>query len=61
MLAPHLLGPITVAAYSYMSLVPIILPPIMRALTTQKERAIRMPYSERHDLAGGRGSCSRSP
>lgn len=47
LLAPHLLGPITVAAYSYMSLVPIILPPIMRALTTQSERRIRMPYSER--------------
>jgi oxaloacetate decarboxylase beta subunit len=46
-LAPHLLGPITVAAYSYMALVPIILPPIMRALTTPKERAIRMPYSQR--------------
>jgi Na+-transporting methylmalonyl-CoA/oxaloacetate decarboxylase beta subunit len=40
-------GPITVAAYSYMSLVPIILPPIMRLLTTQKERRIRMPYSQR--------------
>jgi len=47
-LAPHLLGPITVAAYSYMSLVPIIMPPIMRLLTTAKERAIRMPYSQRH-------------
>jgi oxaloacetate decarboxylase beta subunit len=46
-LAPHLLGPITVAAYSYMSLVPIILPPIMRALTTRKERLIRMEYSRR--------------
>jgi oxaloacetate decarboxylase beta subunit len=46
-LAPHLLGPITVAAYSYMSLVPIIMPPIMRALTTEKERRIRMPYSQR--------------
>jgi carboxybiotin decarboxylase len=46
-LAPHLLGPITVAAYSYMSLVPIILPPIMYALTTKKERMIRMPYSQR--------------
>jgi len=46
-LAPHLLGPITVAAYSYMSLVPIIMPPIMRALTTQQERRIRMPYSQR--------------
>jgi oxaloacetate decarboxylase beta subunit len=47
LLAPHLLGPITVAAYSYMSLVPIILPPIMRALTTPAERRIRMPYSQR--------------
>lgn len=41
-LAPHLLGPIAVAAYTYMSLVPILQPPIMRALTTQKERRIRM-------------------
>ncbi len=41
-LAPHLLGPIAVAAYSYMALVPVIQPPIMRLLTTQKERAIRM-------------------
>ena len=41
-LAPHLLGPIAIAAYSYMALVPIIQPPIMRLLTTQKERAIRM-------------------
>jgi oxaloacetate decarboxylase beta subunit len=47
LLAPHLLGPITVAAYSYMALVPIIMPPIMRLLTTKKERAIRMPYSQR--------------
>jgi sodium ion-translocating decarboxylase beta subunit len=47
LLAPHLLGPITVAAYSYMSLVPIILPPIMRRLTTKEERLIRMPYSQR--------------
>ena len=46
-LAPHLLGPITVAAYSYMALVPIIMPPIMRLLTTKKERAIRMPYDNR--------------
>ena len=46
-LAPHLLAPITVAAYSYMSLVPIILPPVVKALTSQKERAIRMPYSSR--------------
>ena len=41
-LAPHLLGPIAVAAYSYMALVPVIQPPIMRALTTKKERSIRM-------------------
>ncbi len=41
-LAPHLLGPIAVAAYSYMALVPIIQPPIMRALTTKKERSIVM-------------------
>ena len=41
-LAPHLLGPIAVAAYSYMALVPVIQPPIMRALTTKKERMIRM-------------------
>jgi len=42
-LAPHLLGAIAVAAYSYMALVPVIQPPIMRALTTEKERLIRMP------------------
>ncbi|MBR4031093.1 MAG: sodium ion-translocating decarboxylase subunit beta [Clostridia bacterium] len=41
-LAPHLLGPIAVAAYSYMALVPIIQPPIMKALTTKKERAVVM-------------------
>jgi len=41
-LAPHLLGPIAVAAYSYMALVPLIQPPIMKALTTPKERAIVM-------------------
>jgi oxaloacetate decarboxylase beta subunit len=41
-LAPQLLGPITVAAYSYMSLVPLIQPPVIRALTTKKERLIRM-------------------
>ncbi|WP_172146864.1 MULTISPECIES: sodium ion-translocating decarboxylase subunit beta [Pseudomonas] len=41
-LAPHLLGPIAVAAYSYMALVPLIQPPIMRALTTKEERAIVM-------------------
>ncbi len=41
-LAPDLLGPIAVAAYSYMALVPIIQPPIMRLLTTKKERQIKM-------------------
>ena len=41
-LAPQLLGPIAVAAYSYMALVPIIQPPIMKALTTQKEREVVM-------------------
>jgi oxaloacetate decarboxylase beta subunit len=40
--APHMLGAVSVAAYSYMSLVPLIQPPIMRALTTEKERAIVM-------------------
>lgn len=45
-LAPHLLGPIAVAAYSYMSLVPIIQPPIMRMLTNQKEREIDMPQAQ---------------
>ncbi|MDP2861208.1 MAG: sodium ion-translocating decarboxylase subunit beta [Desulfobacterales bacterium] len=40
--APHLLGAVSVAAYSYMSLVPIIQPPIMRLLTTEKERVISM-------------------
>jgi len=41
-LAPELLGPIAIAAYSYMALVPVIQPPIMRLLTTKKERQIRM-------------------
>ncbi len=41
-LAPHILGPIAVAAYSYMALVPVIQPPIMKLLTTKKERAIVM-------------------
>lgn len=41
-LASHLLGPIAVAAYSYMALVPIIQPPIMKALTTKKERSVKM-------------------
>lgn len=41
-LAPEILGPIAVAAYSYMALVPIIQPPIMKALTTKKERMVKM-------------------
>lgn len=41
-LAPHLVGPIAIAAYSYMALVPVIQPPIMYLLTTKKERLIRM-------------------
>ncbi|MFQ5896097.1 MAG: sodium ion-translocating decarboxylase subunit beta [Nitrospinota bacterium] len=43
-LAPHLLGPVAVAAYSYMALVPVIQPPIMRALTTEEER--RRPMAQ---------------
>ena len=53
-LAPHLLGPIAVAAYSYMALVPLIQPPIMRLLTTKKERQIVMkelrPVSRREKI-----------
>lgn len=46
-LAPELLGAIAVAAYSYMSLIPVIQPPIMKLLTTRKERMIRMDYAPR--------------
>ncbi|MFO7687538.1 MAG: sodium ion-translocating decarboxylase subunit beta [Desulfobacterales bacterium] len=42
-LAPHLIGPIAIAAYSYMALIPIIQPPIMKLLTTRNERRIHMP------------------
>ena len=53
-LAPHLLGAVAVAAYSYMALVPVIQPPIMKALTTQKERLVRMgtirPVSQREKI-----------
>ncbi len=42
-LAPHLLAPISVAAYSYMALMPLIQPPVMKLLTTRRERLIRMP------------------
>ena len=45
--APHLLGPISVAAYTYMALVPLIQPPVIKLLTTKKERAMRMPYVQR--------------
>ncbi len=44
-LAPHLIGPIAIAAYSYMALVPVIQPPIMKLLTSRKERLIRMEES----------------
>jgi oxaloacetate decarboxylase beta subunit len=44
-LAPELLAPIAVCAYSYMSLVPIIQPPVMRLMTTDAERKVRMPYT----------------
>jgi sodium ion-translocating decarboxylase beta subunit len=46
-LAPRLLAPIAVAAYSYMSLIPIIQPPLMKLLTTKAERRIRMAYAPR--------------
>ncbi len=53
-LAPHLLGAVAVAAYSYMALVPIIQPPIMKALTTKEERSIKMtqlrPVSQREKI-----------
>ena len=53
-LAPHLLGAIAVAAYSYMALVPVIQPPIMKALTTKKEREIQMtqlrPVTQREKI-----------
>ena len=45
--ATKFIGPITVAAYSYMALVPIIQPPVIKALTTKKERMIRMAYTEK--------------
>ena len=44
-LAPHLLGPIAIAAYSYMALIPMIQPPIMKLLTTEKERKVKMEQS----------------
>jgi Na+-transporting methylmalonyl-CoA/oxaloacetate decarboxylase beta subunit len=58
-LAPHLLGAVAVAAYSYMALVPVIQPPILRLLTTPEERAINMPHSSRR-YRRRRSSLSRS-
>ena len=60
-LAPHLIGPIAVAAYTYMALVPLIQPPIMRAMTTPKERVIRMKSLRKVQPAGSclPGSQSR--
>ena len=46
-LGSQYVGPITVAAYSYMALVPIIQPPVIKMLTTKKERLIRMPYEQK--------------
>ena len=46
-IAPHMLGPIAVAAYSYMSLIPIIQPPVMKLLTSKKDRQIHMEYAPR--------------
>ncbi len=65
-LAPELLGAIAVAAYSYMALVPLIQPPIMKALTTDKERKIRMvqlrTVSKREDpLPGGAVAAGGAP
>ncbi len=49
--APHMLGAVSVAAYSYMSLVPLIQPPIMRALTTDKERKIIMGAAKKQPIS----------
>lgn len=49
--APHMLGAVSVAAYSYMSLVPLIQPPIMRALTSEKERQIVMGIAKREPIS----------
>lgn len=46
-IAPQILGPVAVAAYSYMSLIPIIQPPVMKALTSRKDRMVRMEYAPR--------------
>ena len=52
-LAPSLLGAIAIAAYSYMALIPMIQPPVMRLLTTKKERIIRKAAAQAHAGAGG--------
>ena len=52
--APHMLGAVSVAAYCYMSLVPILQPPIMRALTTAKERKIVMKYQKKSVSRGAK-------
>ncbi len=49
--APHLLGAVSVAAYSYMALVPLIQPPLMRLLTTKKEKLVRMEYPSRKSVS----------
>ena len=49
--APHLLGAVSVAAYSYMALVPLIQPPIMRLLTTEREKKIRMEYPDNQTVS----------
>ena len=58
---PQLLGPISVAAYSYMALVPIIQPPLMKMMTTEKERTTKMPAFKRNVISEQhQGCCSRS-
>lgn len=49
--AKEMLGPLSVAAYSYMSLVPVIQPPVIRALTTEAERKIKMSYEDREPVS----------
>ena len=57
-LAPHLLGPIAIAAYSYMALIPLIQPPIMMALTTKKEREVKMEQLRSVSQALGLGDIA---
>ena len=58
--ATEMLAPLTVTAFCYMSLVPIIQPPMVKLLTTREERLIRMPYQEEKNLFPGR-PCSLFP